>query len=115
MTVQCLHLEANVDYAIFIEHSRLANPAVAKKTADSFTITVADTVPENANINWMLFRRSLVNMDRRLRTLLKSVTPPAFGVFSEVTEVRYQSRSDLPLPFGHNDCVRAAQNDPYSE
>jgi hypothetical protein len=46
VTVQCLHLEANVDYAIFIEHSRLANPAVAKKTADSFTITVADTAPK---------------------------------------------------------------------
>ena len=43
MTVQCLHLEANVDYAIFIEHSRLANPAVTKKTADNFMITLADT------------------------------------------------------------------------
>jgi hypothetical protein len=51
VTVQCLHLEANVDYAIFIEHSRLANPAVTKKTAESFTITVTDTAPENANIN----------------------------------------------------------------
>jgi hypothetical protein len=70
---------------------------------------------QNANIDWMLIRCSLVKMDCRLRTLLKSVTPPAFGLFSEVTEVRYQSCSDLQLPFGHDVCVRAAQNDPYSE
>lgn len=102
MTVQCLHLEANVDYAIFIEQSWLSNRAVTKKTADSFTITFADTASENANIDWMLVRRSLVNRDCRLRTLLESVTPTAFGLFSEVTAVRYQSYSDLQLPFGHD-------------
>ena len=42
MTVQCLHLEANVDYAIFIEQSWLANRTVTKKTADNLMITLAD-------------------------------------------------------------------------
>jgi hypothetical protein len=43
VTVQCLHLEANVDYAIFIEQSWLANRTATKKTADNFMITLADT------------------------------------------------------------------------
>ncbi|MCX5660557.1 MAG: hypothetical protein NTW19_12660 [Planctomycetota bacterium] len=50
------NLEADGDYAVFIEQTWLGNRAVTAQTEKGFTVTFDKAAPENAKLHWMIVR-----------------------------------------------------------
>jgi hypothetical protein len=50
------HLEADGDYAVFVEQTWLSNRAIAEKTAGGFTVKFSEAAPAAGKLDWMLVR-----------------------------------------------------------
>jgi hypothetical protein len=48
--------ETDGDYAVFVEQNWIGNRAIAKKTADGFTVQFEKPAPEGATLDWMIVR-----------------------------------------------------------
>ena len=56
LAIQFPVVEADGDYAVFVEQSWLGNRAITKKDATGFTIQFEKAAPADAKVDWMIVR-----------------------------------------------------------